>query len=263
LAANVDVGQIFYKLAVRVLLPIAFGQLVRKCVPSIAGFYANHKKAFTRAQQYALVFLVYTVFCVTFMNDNKTPGVYIVTTIAAVFGCLVVLMIGAWVMLRLFFRDRPDLRITGLFGCTHKTVAMGIPMINALYGNDPAIGLVTLPLLIWHPMQLIVGSYLSPKLVAWLNAEEKRLGINQDKHDGGHDEHDTAENGGVAANGDDPFTVPPSKGDENYKATKSSALTQQSTSIIDDESATTGSIGTGSTRTATKGALTAVDVEEV
>jgi hypothetical protein len=95
-------------------------------------------------------------------------------------------------------------------------------------------------------MQLIVGSYLSPKLLAWSVAEEKRLGINQDQHDSEQDEHDMAENGAVAPElSDGPSTVPPSAGvtgagtdadadaDDN-KTTKSSALTQQSTSISDD-----------------------------
>jgi sodium/bile acid cotransporter 7 len=239
LSANVDVGDVFFKLAIRILLPIAFGQILRKCVPCTVKFYTNYKKAFTRAQQYALVFLVYTVFCETFTNDNNIPGVYIVTMIAAVFGCLVGLMIGAWVMLRLLFRDRPDLCVMGLFGCTQKTVAMGIPMINALYADDPTIGLVTLPLLIWHPMQLIIGSYLSPKLLAWVKAEEKRLGINQDGDE--HDEQDAAENGGVGANSDDPSNVPPSKGqpdDDDERTNKNLPLTQQNTSINDDESTT-------------------------
>jgi sodium/bile acid cotransporter 7 len=246
LAADIDVGDVFYKLAIRIVLPLILGQILRRCVPWTARFYTDHKKAFTRFQQYILVFLVYTVFCSTFTKDNDIPFAYIATMIAAVFCCLIGLMIGAWYTLGLLFKDRPDLRVMGLFGCTQKTVALGIPMIKALYENDPSIGLVTLPLLIWHPMQLIVGSYLSPKLLAWSVAEEKRLGINQDQHDSEQqDEHDMAENGAVAPElSDGPSTVPPSAGvtgagtdaddADDSKTTKSSALTQQSTSISDD-----------------------------
>ena len=63
----------------------------------------------------------------------------------------------------------------GLYGCTHKTVAMGVPLINAIYESNPNVGLYTLPLLIWHPMQLVIGSALAPKLSGWVDKEEKRL----------------------------------------------------------------------------------------
>jgi hypothetical protein len=70
----------------------------------------------------------------------------------------------------------------GLFGCTHKTVAMGVPLINAIYESDPAVGLYTLPLLIWHPMQLVIGTFLAPKLANFVKREHERLGIVEDEN---------------------------------------------------------------------------------
>jgi hypothetical protein len=81
----------------------------------------------------------------------------------------------AWYMLKILFPDDPKLRVMGLFGCTHKTVAIGVPLINAIYEGNPAIGLYTLPLLIWHPMQLIIGSFLTPRLKQFVHREEMRL----------------------------------------------------------------------------------------
>ena len=54
---------------------------------------------------------------------------------------------------------------------------MGVPLINAIYANDPLVGLYTLPLLIWHPMQLLVGSFLAPRLAKFVQREHERLGI--------------------------------------------------------------------------------------
>jgi hypothetical protein len=81
----------------------------------------------------------------------------------------------AWYMLKILFPDDPKLRVMGLFGCTHKTVAIGVPLINAIYDGNPAIGLYTLPLLIWHPMQLIIGTFLTPRLKQFVHREEMRL----------------------------------------------------------------------------------------
>ncbi|KAG7340922.1 Na+ dependent transporter [Nitzschia inconspicua] len=180
---EVAMGDVFYKLAVRVVCPIVVGQIIRKLSPAAVEWYKKHKQFFKQTQQLALVFIVYTVFCETFaanMESGDTSNVTIVDIIVMVvveFGCLVGLMLLAWISLRVLFRNEPRLRVMGLFGCTHKTVAMGIPLINAIYEDDASIGLITLPLLIWHTMQLIVGSFLAPKLAAWVVKEEERLGI--------------------------------------------------------------------------------------
>jgi hypothetical protein len=83
----------------------------------------------------------------------------------------------AWYVLKIMFPNDPKLRVMGLFGCTHKTVAIGVPLINAIYEGNPAIGLYTLPLLIWHPMQLIIGTFLTPRLAKFVQQEQERLRI--------------------------------------------------------------------------------------
>jgi len=49
-------------------------------------------------------------------------------------------------------------------------------LITAIYGNDPLVGLYTLPLLIWHALQLVLGSLMAPKLAVWVKQEQDRLG---------------------------------------------------------------------------------------
>merc|ERR1712232_1388757 len=56
-----------------------------------------------------------------------------------------------------------------------KTVAVGVPLINTIYDHNPNVGLYTLPLLVWHPTQLLVGSFLAPRLAAFVKREEARL----------------------------------------------------------------------------------------
>ncbi len=52
---------------------------------------------------------------------------------------------------------------------------MGVPLINAIYESNTNVGLYTLPLLVWHPMQLVIGSFLAPKLAAFVDREEERM----------------------------------------------------------------------------------------
>ena len=76
--------------------------------------------------------------------------------------------------------DRPCFYNSGFaFPMLNLQVAMGVPLINAIYESDPLVGLYTLPLLIWHPMQLVVGSFLAPRLSEFVEQEKERLGIKQ------------------------------------------------------------------------------------
>ena len=55
---------------------------------------------------------------------------------------------------------------------------MGVPLIGAIYEDDPNVGMYALPLLIWYPLQLIVGSLLIPYLRVFVaNEESRRLSI--------------------------------------------------------------------------------------
>jgi solute carrier family 10 (sodium/bile acid cotransporter), member 7 len=107
---------------------------------------------------------------------------------------LLLLMVIAWYLLRFFWRDEPALRVMGLFGCTHKTIAMGVPLITAMYKDDPNLGQYILPILIWHPMQLIVGTLLTPRLSNFIIKEKERLGI-VDDDDIGHDKSNDDDDG--------------------------------------------------------------------
>lgn len=87
----------------------------------------------------------------------------------------------AWFSLKFLFREEPRLRVTGLYGCVQKSSAMGVPLINAMFETNPAVGLLTLPVLVWTTTHLILGSFLVPRLAAFVKRESERLGINDDE----------------------------------------------------------------------------------
>ena len=176
-------SSVFYKLLLRVVLPVLVGQLLQKFSKTVVAFVKKYKPKFKSLQQYALVFIVYTVFCETFDSDAQSKVGDIFIMIAFQFVFLVTFMVTAWLSLGLLFKSQPELRVMGLFGCTHKTVAVGVPLINAIYEESPYLAQYTLPLLIWHPMQLILGSLLVPRLVAFVEREHERLGIVKDDDD--------------------------------------------------------------------------------
>ena len=178
--SDVDLFDVFYKLMLRVVVPVAVGQILQKCSKTVVQFVKVHKPKFKYLQQYALIFIVYTVFCKTFEAESQSSIGDIFLMILFQFLLLVLFMGVSWILLGMFFPNDPALRVMGLFGCTHKTVAMGVPLINAIYESSPFVGQYTLPLLIWHPMQLLVGSFFVPRLLAFVERENERLGIRPD-----------------------------------------------------------------------------------
>ena len=87
----------------------------------------------------------------------------------------------AWTYMAVLFRSEPELRVMGLFGCVHKTVAVGVPMLQAMFEGNPKLGMYTLPLLVWHPLQLLIGTIAAPYLAAWV---DKRVAENEAKKKG-------------------------------------------------------------------------------
>jgi solute carrier family 10 (sodium/bile acid cotransporter), member 7 len=168
--------EVFWKLALRVIVPMVFGQCVQR-IPAVAEWVKNSKKGFKRAQQYCLIYIIYTIFCKTLKggSDNHIHDILIVIAFQFLLqiGCMTL----AWFSLKTFFRNKPKLRVSGLFICTHKTISIGIPLITSMFGKHPDIGLYTLPILIWHPMQLVVGTLLMPVLQKFITSECERLGI--------------------------------------------------------------------------------------
>ena len=60
---------------------------------------------------------------------------------------------------------------------------MGVPLINAIYESNPLVGLYTLPLLIWHPMQLVIGSAIAPRIAKYVERKEQALSAGKDENE--------------------------------------------------------------------------------
>jgi sodium/bile acid cotransporter 7 len=178
-AGDISLGTVFYKLTLRVVVPLIFGQIVQKASTLVREYYASHKNLFKKIQESCLVFVVYTVFCKTFEDDVGAGIGDILLMVLFQFLLMTALMVLAWFSLELLFRDEPELRVMGFMGSIMKTVSLGVPMINSIYGGNPNEGLYTLPLLVWHPMQLVLSSMMVPRLSRFIREERKKLDLKE------------------------------------------------------------------------------------
>ena len=116
-----------------------------------------------------ILLLVYTSFADTVKEGvwSRYNPLLLVETVA---GCallfLVVLALTQWGA-RLLGMPRGD-RIASVFCGSKKTLASGVPMAHLIFGANPAIGLILLPIMIYHPLQLLAGGMLAQR---WSSAE--------------------------------------------------------------------------------------------
>lgn len=177
--ADVDLPKVFLDLTLKIVVPLVCGQIVHILIKPVRDFYYVHKKFFKKTQETCLVYIVYTVFCKKFNKEDEEEVGFgsIAIVIVFILLCMTSSMVLAWFSMKPLFHNEPGLRVMGVFGCTQKTIALGIPLILSIFGGTEYESLYTLPILIWHPMQLVVGSCIVGRLQKFMVEEKKRLGI--------------------------------------------------------------------------------------
>ncbi len=143
-------------LTLLVVLPTLIGQVVR--IPFKTAI-VTHQRRLTTLSQVLLLTVIYLVFAATFSRETNLPAGSLPQVIAVVFCGHIILLdlnwrLSKWSIWRL---DRAD-RIAALMCGTQKTVALGIPLITVLYDQSPLVGLISVPLLCYHPIQLVIGT---------------------------------------------------------------------------------------------------------
>ena len=132
----------------------------------------------------------------------------------------------AWFSLKALFRDKPKLRVSGLFGCMHKTISIGVPLITVLFRGSPNISLYTLPILIWHPMQLVIGTLLMPRLTAFVISETERLHHHNNHHSANQKESEEA-----PAEGADNMVKAAEEGKSHHTSTTEEGMSPKMTDV--------------------------------
>jgi sodium/bile acid cotransporter 7 len=159
--ASMPLGKALTGVAMQLLLPFAIGQLAR---PLIGDWLAKRKKITTKIDRGVIVLIVYSSFC-----DATAAGLwhqYGWETIGAVMAIsavmlFVVLGLTTFTARRLGFSVEDE--ITAVFCGSKKSLANGIPMAKILFAGHPALGLLVLPLMVYHQLQLIVCSVMASR----------------------------------------------------------------------------------------------------
>jgi len=149
------------RIALILLLPFALGQLLQGW---LGGFVKDHKQAATWMDRISIAIAVYVAFSGAVEQGLwgvvDLPGWAALTALVAVF--LGIGFGGSWLAGGALGLARPE-RISFLFAGAQKSIALGAPLATVLF--PPAIaGLLLLPVLVYHLLQLVLSAPLAARL---------------------------------------------------------------------------------------------------
>jgi sodium/bile acid cotransporter 7 len=152
-------------IVLQLLVPFVAGQLLRRW---IGGYVTRHKKVLGLVDRGSILLVVYAAF-----SEGVVRGIWHQVTPLRLLGLLLaealllaaMLGITSYGSRRLGF-PRAD-RVTVVFAGSKKSLAAGLPMASVLFGAQA--GLMVLPLMLFHQMQLMVCAVLAKR---WARSAE-------------------------------------------------------------------------------------------
>ncbi len=149
------------KIATLLLLPFVLGQVMQHWLKAWA---ERHKAWISRMDKLTIVLAVYAAFSAAVADGiwERLSVVQLLILLMVVGLLLAFAMTATWALGGALGFLRED-RITLLFSGSHKTLATGAPMARILFPG-PEAGLIIIPLMLYHQLQLIVSAWLAAKL---------------------------------------------------------------------------------------------------
>lgn len=168
---STDLKSIFVKLILQVLLPVIIGLALHVKWGTFAEKYKKQLKYF---DQLIILIIVYTAFCDSFARHMfSNVGMVEIGLLAL---CMLALFFFMYWLLtalcNLLGFNRED-RITTVFCGSKKSLVHGTVMSKVLFANSTIAGILLLPLMLYHALQLIMASMLAQRLARHKNRVEK------------------------------------------------------------------------------------------
>jgi sodium/bile acid cotransporter 7 len=161
---HVDIGQTMLKITTMLLLPFFVGHLAR---PLLAERLAKIKPVTMIFDRVVIVMLVWVAF-----SDSVADGLWRhhgpVLLAQAVLGALLFLLPMLWLTRTVARRLQFDVEdeIVAVFCGSKKSMASGMPMAKLLFGGNAAMGMLILPIMIYHQIQMFVCATMARRYAA-------------------------------------------------------------------------------------------------
>ncbi len=141
------------------ILPMIVGQALR---PILFERLQLHKNVVSKIDKYVILLIVFNAFC-----DSVANGIWhnfswqdLALSILICILVLAVMVHGIiWGAKRCGFNHQDE--VAAVFCGSKKTLAAGVPMAKVIFGADPNLGMLLLPIMLYHPLQIFYCAVLA------------------------------------------------------------------------------------------------------
>ncbi|MBU2929488.1 bile acid:sodium symporter family protein [Winogradskyella psychrotolerans] len=156
-----DFTDIYLKLIIQIIVPVIVGLFLQRYW---GGFARKHSSKLTLFDKSIILLIIYKSFAASFYNDMFS--VVSLIDLLFLFAGVLVLFVVVYTLigvlakaLRLNTKDQ----ITAQFCGTKKSLVHGTVFSKILFGNMATLGIMLLPLMLFHATQILIISVLASK----------------------------------------------------------------------------------------------------
>ena len=157
-----NLGEIYFKLITEILLPVVIGIFLQRYWGRFARKYSRYLTLFDKSVILLIIFKSFShsfenqVFCAVDILDLFL----IVTAVVALFFLIYFLTLSISRLLKFTIEDQ----ITAQFCGTKKSLVHGTVFAKILFQQSATTGIMLLPIMIFHPIQILIISFVATKL---------------------------------------------------------------------------------------------------
>ena len=152
-SSELQFGEVLYKLFLQIILPLIIGLLLQKYLGEFARRYSRQLGLFDKS---IILLIVYSSFSSSFSSDLfETVSLQdFLKLLALILLLFSIVYFGLGILCRLLGFSIED-SITTRFCGTKKSLVHGSVMVKIIFGNSSNLGLLLLPIMIYHIFQLL------------------------------------------------------------------------------------------------------------
>lgn len=165
LNSSLSLTPAFSKLFLLIIAPLILGQLIRKWIPEISTLITSRTKGFGN---WIIIFIVHCAFAQSVSSGFLIHiGIYSIITVILI--TVIILLIISYLVWwsSNFLNLSNDQRISAFFCSSQKSIATGLPLTTSILSLAPGVvdtASILIPLMCYHPAQLVLAGILSSRL---------------------------------------------------------------------------------------------------
>lgn len=157
-----NLGQIYFKLITEILLPVVIGVSLQRYWGRYARKYSRYLTLFDKSVILLIIFKSFTEsFRKKVFSSVDVFDMFLIT-IAVIVLFTVIFFFTGYLAKRMGFNTED--RITAQFCGTKKSLIHGSVFVKILFQNAPITGIILVPIMLFHPIQIFIVSLVATKL---------------------------------------------------------------------------------------------------